>query len=124
MCVSWLGYRSIRWWVFIHELLHSLATIAYNIQHFLTECTIDNLLDIALLDFDWMRVGRRLLKSTQSITDISRDQPDEPNRRETVLMMWQSQKGSLASYSVLAETFEKLGYGNIAEKVKEMEGKK
>ena len=28
MCVSWLGYRSIRWWVFTHELLHSLATIA------------------------------------------------------------------------------------------------
>ena len=71
-----------------------------------------------------MRVGRRLLKSTQSITDIGRDQPDEPNRSETVLMMWQSQKGSSATYRLLAETFEKLGYGKIAEKVKEMEGQK
>ena len=70
-----------------------------------------------------MRVGRRLLKSTQSITDIGRDQPDEPNRRETVLMMWQSQKGSSATYRLLAETFEKLGYRKIAEKVKEMEEK-
>ena len=71
-----------------------------------------------------MRVGRRLLKSTQSITDIGRYQPDEPNRRETVLMMWQSQMGSSATYRLLAETFEKLGYGKIAEKVKEMEGQK
>ena len=81
-------------------------------------------MDIALLDFDWRRVGRRLLESDQNITDIGRDEPDEQNRREKVLMMWQSQKGSSATYRVLAEIFEKLQYGDIAEKVKEMEGKK
>eukprot|EP00731_Ephydatia_muelleri_P005748 Em0002g1924a len=88
------------------------------------ECTSGHFLKIASFSFDWRRVGRRLLASQQNITDIHRDEPDEPNRREAMLMMWQSQKGSLASYSVLAETFETLGYGEIAEKVKEMERQK
>ena len=81
-------------------------------------------MDIALLDFDWRRVGRRLLESEQNITDIRINEPDEQNRREKVLIMWQSQKGSSATYRVLAEKFEKLKYGNIAEKVKEMESNK
>ena len=81
-------------------------------------------MDIASFSFDWRRVGRRLLGSPQNITDIDHDQPDEPNRRETMLMVWKSQKGSSATYRVLAETFEKLQYGLIAEKVKEMERKK
>ena len=81
-------------------------------------------MDIALLDFDWKPVGRRLLESEQNITDILHDEPNEQNRREKMLMMWQSQKGSSATYRLLAETFEKLGYGKIAEKVKEMEGQK
>ena len=81
-------------------------------------------MDIALLDFDWKPVGRRLLESEQNITDILHDEPNEQNRREKMLMMWQSQKGSLATYRALAETFEKLRYSNIVQVVKEMEGKK
>ena len=79
---------------------------------------------IALLNYDWRRVGRHLLESEQNITDIFRDEPDEPNRRQKVLMVWKSQKGSSATYRVLAETLEELQYGDIAEKVKKMEGKK
>ena len=102
------------------------TVIHHNTRHFNppTECTREHLLKIALLDFDWRRVGRRLLQSEQYITDIHRDQPDEPNRREKMLMIWQSQKGSSATYRVLASTFQTLQYGAIAEKVKEMEGKK
>ena len=77
-----------------------------------------------MCDFDWKRVGRRLLESEQNITDICRDESDEPNRRDKMLMMWQSQKGSSATYSVLAETFEKLGYSKIVQRLKEMEEKK
>ncbi|KAL5505377.1 hypothetical protein EMCRGX_G006799 [Ephydatia muelleri] len=80
------------------------------------ECTSGHLLKIALFNFDWRRVGRRLLASQQNITDICREEPDEPNRREAVLMKWQSQKGSSATYSVLAEAFKTIGYGDIAEK--------
>ena len=78
-------------------------------------------MDIAFLDYDWKRVGRHLLESEQNIIDIFRDEPDEPNRRQKVLIVWKSQKGSSATYRVLAETFEKLQYGLIAEKVKKME---
>ena len=77
-----------------------------------------------MCDFDWKPVGRRLLESEQIITDIHREEPNEQNRREKMLMMWQSQKGSSATYSVLAEAFEKLRNSKIAEMVKEMEGKK
>ena len=98
--------------------------LSHYCHHFLTECTSGHLLKIASFGFDWRRVGRRLLASRQNITDIYRDEPDEANRREAMLMMWQSQKGSSATYSVLAETFETLQYGEIAEKVKEMEGQK
>ena len=74
------------------------------------------------MDFDWRRVGQRLLDSDRNIIDIGRDQPDEPNRRETMLMMWRSQKGSAATYRVLADTFKLLQYGRVAEKVEKMVG--
>ncbi|KAL5505335.1 hypothetical protein EMCRGX_G006750 [Ephydatia muelleri] len=58
-----------------------------------SECSMDHLLDIALLAFDWKSVGRRLLNSEQNIEDISRNEPSEENRREKMLMMWRAQKG-------------------------------
>ena len=75
-----------------------------------------------MLDFDWRRVGRRLLDSEQNITDIGRDQPDEQNRRETMLMLWHSQRGKAATYRVLADKFRQLKYGHIAEQVEKMVG--
>ena len=90
----------------------------------LTECTRDDILDIALCNFDWKTVGRRLLESEKNITDILIDEQSEQNKKEAVLIMWQRQKGSSATYRVLAETFQKLNYGNTEEKVKEMWSKR
>ena len=108
----------------LHNIRDTLSHLVHQSLFFHTECTKDHLLKIALFDFDWMKVGRRLLVSEQNITDIGRDEPNESNRRDAVLMMWQRQKGSSATYRVLAETFEQLQYCEIAKKVKEMEGKK
>ena len=86
----------------------------------LTECSKDHLLDIALLAFDWKRVGRRLLDSEQNIEDIGRNEPSEENRREKMLMVWREQKGSAATYRVLIQAFDKIGNGRLVEKVTEM----
>eukprot|EP00731_Ephydatia_muelleri_P005504 Em0002g1680a len=85
-----------------------------------SECSMDHLLDIALLAFDWKSVGRRLLNSEQNIEDISRNEPSEENRREKMLMMWRAQKGSAATYRVLIQVFEKIGNGRLAQVVTKM----
>ena len=83
-------------------------------------CTKKHLLDIALWEFDWRCVGRRLLDSDQAITDIDNDKPNEQNKRDEILISWHHKKGSKATYSVLMETFEVLKYGELAEKVKQL----
>ncbi|KAL5469233.1 hypothetical protein EMCRGX_G030458 [Ephydatia muelleri] len=85
-----------------------------------TACTRKHLLEIALWDFDWRCVGRRLLDSDQAITDIDNDKPNEQNKRDEILISWHHKKGSKATYSVLMETFEVLKYGELAEKVKQL----
>ena len=77
-------------------------------------------MDIALLAFDWKRVGRRLLDLEQNIEDISRNEPSEENRREKMLMMWREQKGSAATYRVLIQAFEKIGNRSLVENVTKM----
>ena len=67
------------------------------------------------MEFDWKLVGRRLLDSDQLITDIDRDEKNEQNKREGMLMLWQSRKGSMATYKVLVEIFQKLNYNRLAE---------
>ena len=84
-----------------------------------TKCEVDVILKIALLQFDWERVGNRLLP-LQIVSDVRRDQPDEANRREKMLTTWLQQKGAKATYARLVKEFNGLGFTATAEKVIEL----
>ena len=70
-------------------------------------CTKDVLLKIAQLGFDWKLLGRRLI-GEQGVRDIKRDEDDEQNRREKLLLTWLQQKGSKSTYSRLVEVLREI----------------
>ena len=83
-------------------------------------CTKDCLLKVALLDFEWKVIGRRLLKKELDITDIDREEPTEQQKRDKVLMKWKEQEGSGATYQKLIDFFKELGKKDAAERVQDL----
>ena len=83
-----------------------------------SECTRNHLQAIALWSFDWKTVGRRLLLSDQSIIDIDCNEKDEQNKRDNMLTTWHQQKGKMATYQVLMDTFQMLNNGTLVDKLK------
>ena len=74
------------------------------------------ILKVSLLEFDWKSVGKRLLDD-QSIDDIDREEHNEQNKREKMLLKWLQQEGSRATYSCLMEVLEVLKLKDTAEAV-------
>lgn len=74
---------------------------------------------IVKVGFDWKLVGNRLL-TPQSVTDISRDESDEANRRDKMLITWLQQDGAKATYARLVEVLKDVGRTDTAEKVIEL----
>eukprot|EP00731_Ephydatia_muelleri_P004097 Em0002g273a len=72
-----------------------------------TKCNRDVILNISLLKFDWKRVGNRLLDD-QDVIDIDREEHEEQNKREKMLLKWLQQKGGSATYRRLVEVLEVL----------------
>ena len=81
-----------------------------------TTCSSDVIWKIAQLDFEWKRVGRRLI-GDQCVRDIDREERDEQNRRDRMLSTWLQQAGSRATYSCLVKVLEEVGYKETAENV-------
>ena len=70
----------------------------------------------AQFDFDWKRVGRRLI-GDQCVRDIDREEHDEPNRRDRMLLTWLQQAGSKATCSRLVRVLDETGNRLTAERV-------
>ena len=84
-------------------------------------CSERCLLKIALLQFDWKSLGRRLLNNTeQDVKDIDREEKEEQYKREKVLLKWKEQQGSGATYQKLRDTFKAIGNKVTAEIVKQL----
>ena len=81
-----------------------------------TKCNRDVILNISLLKFDWKRVGNRLLDD-QDVIDIDREEHEEQNKREKMLLKWLQQKGGRATYRRLVEVLEVLKCKETAEAV-------
>ena len=81
-----------------------------------TVCTHDGIWRIAQLDFDWKRVGRRLI-GDQCVRDIDREEHDEQDRRDRMLSTWLQQAGSRATYSCLVKVLVDVGNKLTAEMV-------
>ena len=83
-------------------------------------CSENCLLKVALLHFDWKKIGHRLLKKKQDITDIDREEDSEQLKRDKVLMKWKEQEGSGATYQKLIDTFKNLRNKDAAEGVQQL----
>eukprot|EP00731_Ephydatia_muelleri_P005233 Em0002g1409a len=84
-----------------------------------TKCEMEVIWKIVKVGFDWKLVGNRLL-TPQSVTDISRDESDEANRRDKMLITWLQQDGAKATYARLVEVLKDVGRTDTAEKVIEL----
>ena len=84
-------------------------------------CSEKCLLKIALLQFDWKLLGRRLLKTEQDVKDIDREEKEEQHKREKVLIKWKQQQGSGATYQKLTDTLIEIGNKGTAEKIEQLQ---
>ena len=83
-------------------------------------CTTDHLCAIALEDFDWKVVGRRLLGEAKYVRDIDVEEETEQRKRDRMLDKWSEIKGPLATYGAILEIFENLSNRKAADGVKKL----
>eukprot|EP00731_Ephydatia_muelleri_P028799 Em0020g443a len=84
-----------------------------------TVCSKKCLLKIALLEFDWKILGRRLLNTEQDVKDIDRDEEEEQHKRDKVLLKWKEQQETGATYRKLTDTFRELKNEDTANRVEQ-----
>ena len=71
-------------------------------------------------DFDWRRVGRRLL-SDQKVTDIDHEGSSEGEKREKMLLEWKRTKSRDATYQALVKVLREIGNNATADYVEELQ---
>ena len=87
------------------------------------ECSEDDIYTITGYDFDWRRVGRRLL-SDQKVRDIDREGGSEGEKRENILLKWKRTKARDATYTALVKVLRDLDNNATADRVEELEDKR
>ena len=86
------------------------------------ECSEEDIYKITGCDFDWKRVGRKLL-SDQKTRDIDREGGSEGDKREKMLLEWKRTKARDATYGALAivKVLRDLENSATADRVEELE---
>eukprot|EP00731_Ephydatia_muelleri_P002875 Em0001g2875a len=87
------------------------------------ECSEKDIYTIAGYDFDWVRVGRRLL-SDQKVRDIDRERSSEGDKRETMLLEWKRTKSCNATYLALVKALRAIQNNATADRVEALEKSK
>ena len=87
------------------------------------ECSEEDIYNIAEYDFDWVRVGRRLL-SDQKVRDIDREGSSEGDKRETMLLEWKRTKSCNATYLALVKVLRAIQNNATADRVEALEKSK
>ena len=86
------------------------------------ECREEDIYTITGYEFDWRRVGRRLL-SDQKTRDIDREGGSEGDKREKMLLEWTRTKAHDATYGALVKVLRDLENNATADRVEELERK-
>ena len=89
----------------------------------LLECIEEDIYTIAGYDFDWKRVGRRLL-GDQKVRDIDREGGSEAEKRENMLLEWKRKKSHDATYQELVKVLRNIENNATADRVEELERSK
>ena len=87
------------------------------------ECSEDDIYTISGYDFDWRRVGRRLV-GDQKVRDIDRESGSEGEKRENMLLQWKRIKARDATYRALVKVLRGLNNIATADRVEELEEKR
>ena len=86
------------------------------------ECSEEAIFTISGYDFDWRRVGRRLI-GDQKTRDIDREGGSEGDKRENMLFEWKKIKARDATYGALVEVLRSLKNNATADRVEMLESK-
>ena len=86
------------------------------------ECSEEDIFTIAGYNFDWKRVGRRLLND-QKVRDIDNEGGSEEEKRETMLLDWKSTKSRDATYQALVNVLRAIENNATADRVEELKKK-
>ena len=87
------------------------------------ECSENDIYTITGYDFDWRRVGRRLL-GDQKVRDIDREGVSEGEKRENLLLKWKGANARDATYRALVKVLRDLDNNATADRVEELEEKR
>ena len=86
------------------------------------KCSEEDIYTIAEYDFDWRRVGRRLLHD-QKVTDIDHEGGSEGEKREKMLLEWKRTKSRDATYQALVKALRAIRNNATADRVEDLERK-
>ena len=86
----------------------------------LLECSEKDIYTIAGYDFNWRRVGRRLLGDLK-VQDIDREGGSEAEKRENMLLQWKKTKSHNATYQELVKVLRAIEDNSTADHVEELE---
>ena len=87
------------------------------------EVSEEDIYTITGYDFEWMRLGRRLV-GDQKVRDIDREGTSEGDKREKMLLEWKSTKSRDATYQALVKVLRDLQNNATADRVEELERKR
>ena len=87
------------------------------------ECSEVDIFTITGYDFDWRRVGRRLL-GDQKVRDIDREGGSEGDKRDNMLLQWKRTRARDATYRALVNVLRDLDNNATADRVEVLEKKR
>ena len=84
------------------------------------ECIEEDIYAIVGYDFDWRRVGRRLM-CDQKVRDIDHEGGSEGEKKEKMLLEWKRTKSRDATYQALVKGLRAIENNATADQVEEFE---
>ena len=87
------------------------------------EVSEEDIYTITGYDFEWMRLGRRLV-GDQKVRDIDREGTSEGDKREKMLLEWKKLKSCDATYQALVIVLRAIENNATADLVEELERKR
>ena len=83
-------------------------------------CSEEDIYTIAGYNFDWIRVGRRLI-GYQKVQDIDHEKGSEEVKRESMLLQWKETKSHDATYQALVKVLRAIENNATADRVETLE---
>eukprot|EP00731_Ephydatia_muelleri_P012857 Em0007g167a len=101
------------------ECCLSIEELIALLQHRFLKCSKKDIYKIAGYDFDWRRVGNRLI-GDRKVKDIDHEKGSEGEKREKMLLKWKETKSCKATYQALVKVLRAIENNATADQVEEL----